>query len=198
VDDDKGLTKKGTPSQRRASSSLGPPVDHNPASAAEREAINRKYISEAPNVAEAVQRAAKLAAVPCTLHDYQAQAIADAARSFADSTVHVTRGVARRDWEDDQFRHYVRDKMRYDLLALLTKQGLIPVDLPAESVKYLDRWFNPDVHDAERVSGIPPEAVKAGTEWETIMLMLSVPVRRPPVDRAAAVRAGILAGPVTP
>jgi hypothetical protein len=51
--------------------------------------------------------------------------------------------------------------------------------------------------DPERTEGfpeVPAEAVEQGAEWETVILTLTVPVRRPPVDRGAAVKAGILTG----
>lgn len=152
----------------------------------------RKAIRNAPDVIEAVKRAA--AFVNVDLADFQAKAIAEAARSYADAGELVIRQSMRREqWTIEGFRDHVRQRMRHELLDTVTRQGLIPVDLPAESLKYMDRWFMP-TDDLERPQGIPAEAVEAGAEWETVILTLSVPVRKPPVDRAKAVKAGILTG----
>jgi hypothetical protein len=146
----------------------------------------------AANVTQAVEIAGRHVGVG--LFDYQATYIAEVARTFAEGWLHVRHAMHREEWAIEDFRAHVRRKMRFDLLDTVTSQGFIPVDLPAESLKYMDRFFIAATDDLERPEGIPAEAVEQGAEWETVILVLSVPVRRPPVDRAAAVKAGILTG----
>lgn len=197
ADDDLGLTKKGTPRKRRASIPVSPDSIGRTVYGEEMERHWRQHLAEATSAADAVMRAAQRFHIPIE-YDYQARAVAEAALSYADTTVTSRRPARKDEWADEGYRDYLRQDMRHKLLDLVTRQGLIPVALPAETLKYMDRWFNPVTDDMERPEGIPAEAVKQGAEWETVILTLSVPVRRPPVDRAAAVKAGILAGTVTP
>lgn len=149
----------------------------------------------ARNATEAVLIAARQ--VGKEIADYQAQWIAEVARTFAESGAAVREACPRQMWEIEDYRQHVRREMRFKLLNEVTDQGLIPVDLPSEALRYVGRWGFMAGDDPERFEGIPEipaEAVEQGAEWETVILTLTVPVRRPPVDRAAAVKAGILTG----
>ena len=152
----------------------------------------------ARNATEAVQIAARQ--VGSELAGYQAQWVAEVARTFAEGGSAVREACPRQMWEIEDYRQHVRREMRFRLLDELTSQGFIPVDLPSETLRYLGRWgfmAGDDLERAEGIPEIPAEAVEQGAEWETVILTLTVPVRRPPVDRAAAVKAGILTGPGT-
>ena len=148
----------------------------------ERRQRQQAHIASAPNVAEAVRRAAAYVGVNVE-HDYQAAAIANAARSFADTVVHVRQTAHRFQWEEaDGFRDYLRQAMRRELLDAVASQGLIPVALPSETLRY-SAGFLDGFREMPEDSG-----------WQEVTVTLEVPVRTPPVDREAAVKAGLLDG----
>lgn len=154
----------------------------------------REHIRKnARNVTEAVTMAAGF--VNTMLYDHQAAYIAEVARSFAESQVRVCQAILRDQWSIEDFRAHVRQRMRHKLFDTVTSQGLIPVALPAEVLRYVPRFGWMPCDDPEKVSAeVPAEAVAQGADWEAVILMLTVPVRVPPVDREAAVKAGILTG----
>jgi hypothetical protein len=159
------------------------------------EEAQRETLKAARDAAHAAQLAASFTGV--RLDTWQAEKIAEAARSFAEDWLHIRRPLRRDQWADEGHREYVRQRMRFDLLDTVTRQGLVPVDLPAETLRYLGRWgfmLGDDPERTESIPEVPAEAVEQGAEWETVILTLTVPVRRPSVNRAAAVKAGILAG----
>jgi hypothetical protein len=122
-----------------------------------------------------------------TVHmsDSQARALADAANSYWDQITYVGQAVPREQWEADRFREYLRQRMRNDLLELVTRQGFVPVTLPHETVRYVTGG----ILDPENVHEVPESA-----DWQMAVVILEVYVRAPPVDREAAVKAGVLGG----
>jgi hypothetical protein len=163
--------------------------------------IRRRWREEirqnAGNVTDAVKIAGRHVGL-ANLLDYQAAYLAEVARSFAESRQRISYAVPREQWADPQVRAHTRQRMRHQLLDTVTRQGYIPVGLPAETLKYLDPWsWNPGIdldQAVDRIPEIPAEAVEQGADWATVVLILTVPVRRPPIDRAKAVQAGILTG----
>jgi hypothetical protein len=149
----------------------------------ERQHHQRAHIRSAPDVAEAVRRAARHVGVTVE-HDYQANAIAEAARSFADTVIGNRRAAARFQWENEGFRDYTRQDLRRELLDTITRQGLLPVSLPRETIRYTAGF-----PDAGGLREVPESA-----DWQTVIVEIEVGVRTPPVDREAAVKAGILNG----
>jgi len=153
----------------------------------------------AHSVTEAVQMAAWLQGI--SVAEHQARLIAEVALSFSDSVLHIRQAALKHEWAIDAYREHIRHDMRHKLIDTVAQQGYIPLALPAEALMYMDRFFYPGADDVDapcRSREVPAEAVEQGAEWESVILELSVPVRRPPVDRYAAVRAGILAGTTAP
>lgn len=153
----------------------------------EREKTRRQRIRNARSVEEAVQIAASYVGLQ-NVDDWQAKAIAEAARDFADNVVGNTQMALRFQWEQPGYQDHMRQRMRHELLDTVTRQGLVPVELPSEKLMYRQGRFG--LEGAE----VPEEAVNQGADWDEVQVMLRVRVRTPPVDRAAAVKAGILAG----
>jgi hypothetical protein len=119
------------------------------------------------------------------LYEHQAEALALAAISYFNEIVHVRQVADRHLWEADGFQDHLRQRMRHELLDGITRRGLVPVSLPREEVRFMAGGF------------IDPEGrceVPEGADWQMAELSLEVKVRRPPVDREAAVKAGVLHG----
>jgi hypothetical protein len=118
--------------------------------------------------------------------DNVAREIADAVLACYDSTVRWTQLVRRVHWEEPRFRDHTRQMMRHHLLETVTSRGLVPVGLPSEGVRHRHRsaMFGRELN--------PAEGGELDTEWDLAEVTLRVPVRTPPVDRRAAVKAGVL------
>jgi hypothetical protein len=146
----------------------------------------RDRLRQARSAAEAVQIAASFAGLR-DVGEWVARQLAEAAVGFSDSAVSVREAAPRELWEIEGFRDQLRRKMRWNLLDLVTSQGLVPVTLPAEAISYRAWGFTADEAAG---SGEVPESAN----WTTVLVMMSVRVRIPPVDREAAVKAGLLKG----
>jgi hypothetical protein len=129
------------------------------------------------------------------ISDWQARMIAEAACGFAEQVVETTKTAPREPhWEDPRFREHLRQEMRWDLLDMVTRTGRVPVSLPAEQVRYL-RGFGLTAPPGSGAGTGGMEETGEDGPWDTVAVTLTVGVRVPPVDRAAAVRAGLLHGP---
>lgn len=114
------------------------------------------------------------------LHGYIARDIADAVLATADEIVKVSEVLPRE--LADEAREHVRTQVRRDLLIGCADQGVIPTRLSViTEVRY-------DMASMREVPAGWPEQYDRWTHWR---ITASVPVRMPPVDRAAAVKAGI-------
>lgn len=109
--------------------------------------------------------------------------IAAAVLGHADNRLGSRQTVDRHMWENEGYRDYRRQEMRRELHEAVTSQGYVPIALPSETVRYL-KMAPPSF------GGEVPESV----DWDTVEIALEVPVRTPPVDRAEAVRRGLLTG----
>lgn len=69
------------------------------------------------------------------LTEQAAQDIADAALSAYDQEVSVKQVVWREAWEADDLRETARRNMLLELLTEAANRGMVPVDLPSETVK---------------------------------------------------------------
>lgn len=104
--------------------------------------------------------------------------IAEAVLATCDNILTLDETVYAEFWDDDErFRGHVRKKMRYALLDHVTSLGLVPTTLPTEEIR------------REQVGPFGPADTGSATN---VIVRLSVPVRTPSIDRAKAVRAGIL------
>jgi hypothetical protein len=121
------------------------------------------------------------------VNPHVASLIARALLDWADAAYEVHQTVPKEAWAQTGFRDSLRQEMRRQLLDEVTSQGRIPTALPSEAVRYLDNPF-PKPSGSE----VPPWAVQAGAPYGWVEVTLAVQVRTPPVDRAAAVRAGLL------
>jgi hypothetical protein len=137
---------------------------------------------------ESAARAVMLAAgeVGVTVAEYQAKRMADAAIAFYDEIVQAREVASRHLWEAPGFQEHRRQSMRHKLLDGITRRGLVPVSLPHETVHFLLSSFA-GFQDPDAGTEVPESA-----PWDMAAVTLDVAVRRPPVDREAAVRAGIL------
>lgn len=123
------------------------------------------------------------------LAEHQAKHIADAAIAFYDEAAAVRQVASPEMWRAPGFQGHLRQSMRHELLDMITRKGLVPVSLPRETVRFMGGGYAAFV-DPEGAGYEVPET----GDWHQAAVMLSVPVRRPPVDREAAVKAGILGG----
>lgn len=123
----------------------------------------RAWILGAPTAGEAVQRAASCAGFHIP-YEYAADAIARAAQSWADSSATVREAAGRLQWESGPFRDYLRQDMRWKLLDLITREGRVPVSLPAERIAYLADPFAPVPGIGEDFGG--REIPRAGSALE--------------------------------
>lgn len=145
----------------------------------------RTLITDAPTLEAAIERAARVVSLP--ILSYQAAAIAEAAGIWASGGAAVMQAFPRELWEDVRSREHVRQRMWWTLLDKITREGHVPVSLPAESL-----YRTPFMPWADGT--VPPQSMPADSDWELMVIVLKVGVRTPPVDRQAAVRAGILNG----
>lgn len=138
----------------------------------------------ARSAAEAVRRIARERGFD--IGEWGAHLMAEAACSFYDD-VTVGRQIAHRpQWKHPGYREHLRQRMRHELLDLITRQGFVPVSLPHEEVRFVAGG----ILDPANMHEVPESA-----DWLTVVVTLECPVRRPPVDRKAAVKAGLLNGP---
>lgn len=145
---------------------------------------------------DAVERTA--AAHGIHLYTHVAAAIADAVlNTTADTVVSMREACAREQWEhDERYRDHVRAHLRRKLLDAVTSQGRIPTTLPVEELRHYDwrNWPMSRMTDEQTPDGavVPDWAIEQGADWTHVEVSLTVPVRTPPIDRAAAVKAGLV------
>jgi nitrate reductase alpha subunit len=132
---------------------------------------HRQLLAHARTPAEAVITAASLVGVG--LFESQAQAIADAALSFADSAVELTGVYDREMWQIDSFREYTRRELHMRLLDTIFANNMVPIALPAETITY-----RKDSPGSPRAGTDVPESA----DWNSVYIVLSVPVRTPAAD----------------
>jgi hypothetical protein len=123
-----------------------------------------------------------------TMNPTAAREIAQALLGWADAALEVSEIVVKHIWAETRFEARIRQDLRTKLFDEVTKQGRIPTALPSWALRYLDVPQSFGSEGAE----IPPDAVAAGAPYEFVQVILAMPVRTPPVDRAAAVKAGLL------
>jgi hypothetical protein len=144
--------------------------------------LYRVALHDASNVVEAARVAVKFAGLAGLTSD-QLELMATAVLGHADNHLGSRQVVDRHRWENEGYRDHHRQTMRRELHEAVTAQGYVPVALPSETVRYLK--MAPPSFGAE----VPESA-----EWDTAEITLEVAVRTPPVDRAEAVRRGLLTG----
>lgn len=142
----------------------------------------RIALHDAGNAVEAARVAAKFAGIP-DLTSGQLELIAAAVLSHADNRLGECQAVPREMWENEGYLDYRRQVMRRELHEAVTSQGYVPVALPSETVRYL-KMAPPSF------GGEVPES----GDWDTAEVTLEVAVRAPAIDRAEAVRRGLLTG----
>ncbi|MEU8378280.1 hypothetical protein [Streptosporangium sp. NPDC048865] len=140
--------------------------------------------------AEAAARAARENGA--FLYDEVAAEIARAVLEAHDTTFEVSEWVARENWNIPDYREHIRRHLRHALLLGLADKGLLPVEAPTESLRYLAHGYW-STKTSEQSSGVGPNRVwldsyvgaevpadraEAGTiAWETVVITLKVPVR---------------------
>ena len=142
----------------------------------------RIALHDASNAAGAAGVAARFAGLP-DLTSGQLELIAAAVLGHADNRLRNCQVVPREMWENEGYLDHRRQAMRRELHEAVTSQGYVPVALPSETVRYLK--MAPPSFGAE---------VPESGDWDTAEITLEVAVRTPPVDRAEAVRRGLLTG----
>lgn len=128
--------------------------------------------------------------VGVSVAEYQAKHMAEAAIAFFDEIVQLRQVAQSMQWEQPGFQDFLRQNMRRELLDGITRGGLIPTSLPRETLRFMGGGTYAAFVDPEDGGYEVPETA----EWHTVYVTLEVPVRKPPVDRQKAVRAGILGG----
>ena len=144
--------------------------------------LYRAALYDAGNAVEAAGVAAKFAGLSNLTSD-QLELIATAVLGHADNRLGSRDTAPRHLWQTAEYRDYHRQTMRRELHEAVTSQGYVPIALPSEMVRYLK--MAPPAFGAE----VPESA-----DWDTAEISLEVAVRTPPVDRAEAVRRGLLTG----
>lgn len=144
---------------------------------AELAAHERADLAAATSAADAARRI--LARRCINIPDYIAEQVADAVLGYSDNRLEV-RGTAERwIWQDPDGQAHILQRLRHQLLDTVTSGGYVPTALPTQTCTYTS-W-----RDGGRT-------VAATEPWDQAEITLTVPVRTPPVDREAAVKAGIL------
>jgi hypothetical protein len=152
--------------------------------ATELAAAEKADLAQATSHADAVRRVLNRRGI--TVDDYVTQRVADAVLGYADNTMSVRESMPRHPWQDPGVQEHMLQQLRRKLLEEITSQGLVPTALPTQTLAYQSwRYGN---EQPLRASEAEP------AEWDTVEVTLTVPVRVPPVDRKAAVKAGILSG----
>lgn len=119
--------------------------------------------------------------------DYIAREIANAVLSYHDNIVSVQQQGPSDVWDQEEhYRDHIRHDMRWKLLDGITAKGLLPVALPTETVHFGRMEFGAEP------TVLPDWAVERGDHGDTVVVRLSCKVRTPPIDREAAVKAGII------
>ncbi|HEY1668533.1 MAG TPA: hypothetical protein VGG54_22810 [Trebonia sp.] len=135
-------------------------------------------IQERLKAARSAADAVRIAAAHCGValrSGSDAELIAEAACGFADGVVELRQTVPRYYWQDADGIERLRQRMRHQLLDLVTSEGRVPVSLPTETI----------THQQSRPGGEGTEVGMSG-DWDEAVVVLSVGVRTPPYDRAAA------------
>lgn len=146
-------------------------------------ALDAADLAQATSPADAARR--MLARRGITVYDYLAQDVADAVLNYASDTISVRDRCERHMWQSRDFQEHLLQRLRHRLLDEITTQGCVPTALPAQAIRYVT-WAG---SEPPAQPGDPEPAV-----WDQAEVVLSAPVRMPPVDRKAAVKAGILSG----
>ncbi len=141
----------------------------------------RSALRDASSPVDAAEVAARFAGR--TVDRTTLELIATAVLGHADNRLGSRQTVPRHMWEIEDYRDHHRQAMRRELHETVTSHGYVPIALPTETVRYLK--MAPPSFGAE----VPESA-----DWDTAEISLEVAVRTPPVDRAEAVRRGLLAG----
>lgn len=147
-------------------------------------ALDKADLAQATSPADAARRI--LARRGITVDDYVAQVVADAVLNHVSNTISVRESVERGTWQSPGAQDYMLQRMRHRLLDEITSQGMVPTALPSQALRFVSWPYRSDV--PIRASETEP------AEWDTVEVTVSAPVRVPPVDRKAAVKAGILGG----
>jgi hypothetical protein len=151
----------------------------------------RKLITDAPSLEVAIKRAAGVVSLPVL--GYQAEAIAEAVGIWASGVAAVRYVADRQKWETAGFRDYIRQEMRWKLLDKITREGHVPVSLPAEALhrtRLMPWTADPEADDVP----VPRFSMPEDSDWDQVIIVLEAGIRSPPVDRQAAVKAGVLGG----
>jgi hypothetical protein len=159
-------------------------VHHDPVNYTDLTALDKADLAQATSPADAARRI--LARRGITVNDYVAQVVADAVLNHVSNTISVRESVERGTWQSPGAQDYMLQRLRHRLLDEITSQGLIPTALPTAALRY-GSWLY-GTGEPMRASETEP------AEWDTVEVTVSAPVRVPPVDRKAAVKAGILGG----
>lgn len=121
---------------------------------------------------EALQRA--LARHGISLPEYAARDVVEAVLSFTGQVMTHRAIVDALQWQEPDGRTFALQQLRRELLDEVTRKGFVPVTLPRQTVQT-----------------VPEPFAQNGCRVE---ISMTVAVRMPPVDREAAVKAGILGG----
>jgi hypothetical protein len=121
--------------------------------------------------AQAAARAAANYGV--TMYDEVAKAVAAAVLDYSDTKVGYRQPAHRDQWAQADYREHVRTGMRRQLFIEAADKGLIPVELPKETLRYLT-WV-PGGEDVE----VPANLAESGdAAWENLEVRLSMRVRK--------------------
>lgn len=150
----------------------------------------RQHVMDSSSLAVAIQRAGSV--VGLQVLSYQAEVLAEAAGIWASGSMEVRSAAQREVWAVEDYRAHLRQEMRFKLLDKITREGYVPVSLPAETLHYTKFPYGGQQDEADPTP--PPFSMPEGSDWDQVIVVLEVGIRRPAVDRAAAVRAGILGG----
>lgn len=147
-------------------------------------AHERADLAQATSAADAARRI--LARRRINIPDYIAEQVADAVLGYSGNMMSVRESIPRHLWQHPDIQEHALQRLRHQLLDEITSQGLLPSALPSHALVYQSWRYGSD--QPLRASETEP------AEWDTVEITLTAPVRVPPVDRKAAVKAGVLGG----
>lgn len=150
----------------------------------------RQHVMDSSSLAVALQRAGSV--VGLQVLSYQAEVLAEAAGIWASGSMEVRSAAQREVWAVEDYRAHLRQEMRFKLLDKITREGYVPVSLPVETLHFTRFRYHDLLSDGDPQP--PSFSMPEDSNWDQVIAVLEVGIRRPPVDRAAAVRAGVLRG----
>lgn len=95
----------------------------------------------------------------------------------AHRVVSTSARVLRQHWEDEQYRTHLRRQQPRELSDRLTEQGLLPIELPVETLRYFTDPYGVDAQGWDEAT--MAERAEFASLWAVVHVRLEVRARLP-------------------